>query len=252
MPVNRWIISLAYLFACILWRANIGILLTATVSRATVMDAAAPQNPHAMSRISEPKWKKRFDAISEQARRGDAEVVFLGDSITHGWKYAPQWRNRFGRYQALNAGISSDRVEHLLWRVRHGNLDQIKPKVAVILIGVNNLAVSTPAAITSGVQQIIREIHLRSPMTQVLLFGLFPTGKESDHPRRAKITAVNKHLAKLERRPAVEFVDIGTRFLESDGSLSQDVMPDYLHLSARGYSIWADALQPYLERAVKR
>lgn len=243
----------AYFTGCALWGATLGLLVQATTSRASVAVAhgSSLREVEAKSRLGEDAWRRRHEAICEQARKGEAEVVFLGDSITHGWKYVPEWQERFGRYDALNAGISSDRVEHLLWRVRHGNLDKVKPKVAVLLIGVNNLAVSSPDDIAAGVRQVVAEIHARSPRTQVLLLGLFPSGKERDHPRRAKIDAVNRKLAPLGKIQGVDFVDIGDRFLERDGSLSKEIMPDFLHLSARGYRIWADAIEPRLARITR-
>jgi lysophospholipase L1-like esterase len=243
----------AYLIGCALWGASLGLFVGASTSRASVAPRhlPSPGEVHARSRLGEEVWKRRHEAICEQARKGEADVVFLGDSITHGWKYVPEWQQRFARYDALNAGISSDRVEHLLWRVRNGNLDKVKPKAAVLLIGVNNLAVSSPDEIAAGVRQVIAEIHQRSPRTEVLLLGLFPTGKERDHPRRAKIAAVNHKLAPLGKLDGVDFLDIGDKFLEKDGSLSKDIMPDYLHLSARGYRIWADAIEPRLARMVR-
>lgn len=245
----------AFYLGCAFWGASIGIVFGSSPSRASVAAKAVnveskyrSEKTIAISRINEPGWKKRFEAINEQARRGDAEVIFLGDSITAGWRYTAEWQERFGRYNPMNAGISSDRVEHLLWRVRHGNLDNLQPTAAVLLIGVNNLAVSSPEEIASGVKQVTTEIHRRSPKTEVIVLGVFPSGKEKDHPRRAKIHAVNRYLASLDKLAGVSYVDIGQHFLEADGSISKEVMPDYLHLSPHGYKIWADALEPVLSR----
>lgn len=254
MLARRRAIILAYLLGCALWGGAVGFALAATVSRVHVDQATSVEirKVRASSRLSELEWKKRFQLIRDQVHKGDADMIFLGDSITQGWAHVPEWGHRFGAYRALNAGIASDRVEHLLWRVRHGHFDKIKPKVAVVLIGVNNLAISTPDDIAAGVREIILEIQKRSPETRVLLLGLFPSGKSPNHPRRMKVMAVNQRLAEFDHIAGVDFLDIGHRFLERDGSLSREIMPDYLHLSRRGYAIWAEAIEPHLIRAISR
>lgn len=247
-----------FYLGCALWGASIGIVCgtKASASNKTLKVEKTDSRrhdvqPQAHSRLEESSWKRRHEAISQQVKETDSQVVFLGDSITSGWRYVPTWQERFGRYQPINAGISSDRVEHLLWRVRNGNLDYVRPKAVVLLIGINNLAISSPEQIVAGVRQVIAEIHRRSPVTQVLLLGIFPSGKESNHPRRAKIASVNRSLAELDKLSRVDFLDIGKRFLEADGSISKEIMPDYLHLSADGYKVWADAISPHLERLIQ-
>jgi lysophospholipase L1-like esterase len=226
-----------------------------TTGLRTPLAAGKPAHPRtgeaslvAKPRDAEPAWVARFQKISAEAHRGDAKVVFLGDSITQGWEYSPLWKQHFGPLHALNAGIASDRVEHILWRVQHGNFAKVKPKVVVLLGGINNLAVASPLQIADGIRRIIGEIHRRSPATRVLLLGLFPSGASPQHPRRAKIRKVNAELAQLATLPQVTYADIGAKFLQRDGSLSKPVMFDYLHLSHRGYQIWLDALAQPLQR----
>jgi lysophospholipase L1-like esterase len=198
-------------------------------------------------RIKEASWLKRYRSINALARTGQAEVVFLGDSITHGWKYTNTWNSKFGTYRAINAGISSDRVQHLLWRVENGNFAQIKPKVAVILVGVNNLALNTPLEIAGGIKQVTTAIHKRSPKTKILLLGIFPSGKEPTHKRRGKIKKINIQIKKIADNNKIHYLNFGNRFLEKDGSISKKTMFDYLHLTPKGYGIWASAMQPKLE-----
>ncbi len=201
----------------------------------------------AVPRSAEPKWKARHGKIADAAKKG-ADVVLLGDSITQGWEHVDVWENSFPGLRTLNAGISSDRVEHLLWRVRHGALGTgaAAPKAVVILIGVNNLAVSSPEHIAAGVETLIAEVKARAPETKILLVGLLPTGKAASHARRPKIAAVNGRLAELADGERVRYVDFGRTFLEADGSIAKTTMFDYLHLTRKGYERWATAMAPEL------
>lgn len=249
---------------CLLAMASIACLVVVTIrSEARVAPAQSPKPPlpfvqtapaayhvklvNAEPRSSERAWLKRHKKIVAQARQGTYDVMLLGDSITQGWDYNQAvWQARFPGLRALNAGIASDRVEHILWRVQHGLFDKARPKTVVLLGGINNLAISNPDAITDGLRQIIAEIHKRSPRTKVLLLGLFPTGKEATDQRRAKVRLANLKIATLADGNRVEFCEIGERFLGDDGWISRNIMFDYLHLTRKGYEIWADALSAKL------
>lgn len=202
----------------------------------------------AENRLKESKWGERFQSISHNARTKRPDIVFLGDSITHGWRYTNTWNTQFGKYRPLNAGISSDRVQHLLWRVKNGNFSRIQPKIAVILIGINNLAFNKPQEIAGGIKQVTNEIRKRSPRTKILLLGVFPSGKSASHKRRGKIKTLNRHIKLVANGKKIHYLDIGKRFLQSDGSIAKSTMFDYLHLTHKGYRIWANAMNPTLRR----
>jgi lysophospholipase L1-like esterase len=222
-------------------------------STTSAWKTAADASPKAMNRLSEPKWKKRHQIVKAKLS-GDAptDVLLLGDSITQGWEYSRNWTRNFPSYRTVNAGIASDRVEHVLWRVENGLIGRSRPKVVVLLAGVNNMAVSTPAQIAAGQARIIETVLGASPNTQVLIVGVFPTGKSASSPRRAKVKRMNERLAKLADGQRVHFVDIGSRFLEKDGSLSNRVMFDYLHLTPRAYDRYASALKPKLRELMAK
>jgi lysophospholipase L1-like esterase len=209
--------------------------------------ASASASPSS-SRLNEPSWRKRFEAITTTALKGEAEVVFLGDSITRGWKDTLAWKKYFARYHSLNAGISSDRAENLLWRIQNGNLGNLKPRVAILLIGANNLSISTPKEVSATINAIINTIHTHSPATNILLLGVLPIGKEQTDPRRKKIIAVNQQLELLGSLPRVYYRDFGEYFLEKDGTISKEVMyNDYIHLTELGYETWAKPLAKLIE-----
>lgn len=188
------------------------------------------------------------------AKEGKAQLVFLGDSITAGWagKGAKVWPQAFGKYEPANFGIGGDRTQHVLWRIKNGELDGIKPKAVVIMIGTNNSGSDPAEGIAKGVTAIVQTVREKQPQAKILLLAVFPRGeKASPNPGREKLKQVNDIIAKLDDGKNVFFLDIGGKFLQPDGSLSKDIMPDFLHLSEAGYQIWADAIGPKLAELMK-
>jgi len=121
------------------------------------------------------------------------------------------------------------------------------------MIGTNNLGPNpSNEAISDGVTKIVTEIHQKLPNTKVLLLAIFPRGAAADNPFRARIKSINETLAKLDDGgKSVKYLDIGDKFLDKDGTLPKDVMPDALHPNAKGYGIWAEAVKPTLEELMK-
>jgi len=188
------------------------------------------------------------------AKKGGVDLLFLGDSITDAWggeghnpkaAGAKIFSEEFVPLKAANFGIGGDRTQHILWRLQNGELDGITPKVVMLMIGTNNSngKDNTAEEIADGVTAIVKEIQKRSPKTKVLLLGIFPRGAKPN-AQRDKIKEVNKIIAKLDDGgKTVKYLDIGDKFLEANGDLPKDIMPDFLHLSEKGYRIWADAVK---------
>lgn len=213
------------------------------------------------------KWMPRHDKFVEIAKRGDIDLLFLGDSITDAWggeghnPKAPGseiFEQEFKPRKAANFGIGGDRTQHVLWRLQNGEFDTIKPKALMLMIGTNNSngKDNTAEEIAEGIKAIVSEIHKRSPNTKVLLLAVFPraTGKDpaARQAQTDKINAVNQQIAKLDDGgKTIRFMDIGKKFLAEDGSIPKEIMPDQLHLSPKGYRIWADAVTPALDELLK-
>jgi lysophospholipase L1-like esterase len=186
--------------------------------------------------------------------KGDADVIFLGDSITQGWEGAGKkaWAENFAPLKAVNLGIGGDRTGHVIWRITEGKeLEPIKPKAAVIMIGTNNMGSNSAEEIAGGVKAIVAELRKQKPEMKILLLGIFPRSPKATDKVRDKIKATNAIVAKLDDGKHVFYKDIGEKFLEPDGSLDKKVMPDYLHLSPRGYAIWAEAIKDDLKKLLK-
>lgn len=189
---------------------------------------------------------ERFLELNKRVKesQGQAEVIFVGDSITQGWEGEEVWSKYYAPRHALNLGIYSDHTQHVLWRLDHGNLDGLKPKVAVVLIGVNNFLDqnNTPRQVLEGVTAVVNKLRKKLPETKILVLGIFPLC-EDFCATRAKALQVNQALHKLDDGKSIRFLDFGYRFIEPNGRISKDVMSDFLHPTAAGYRIWAQAME---------
>jgi lysophospholipase L1-like esterase len=196
-------------------------------------------------------WKERAKLLDDRVKETpDTQLLFIGDSITQGWEGEGKevWAKTYASRKAVNLGIGGDRTQHVLWRLQHAPLDGIKPKAAVVMIGTNNSGgeENTPGQIAEGVVAIVKYLREKLPNTRVLLLGIFPRG-ENFNAQRGKLAQINQVLQKLDDGKNVFYLDIGHRFLDENGMLSGEIMPDYLHLSPAGYQIWADAIDPKLK-----
>jgi lysophospholipase L1-like esterase len=190
-------------------------------------------------------WTNMHEGFLKRAKQGNVDLLFLGDSITQGWANNEVWKRFYEPRKPANFGIGGDQTQHVLWRIQNGELDGIDPKVVVLMIGTNNASSATADDIAQGVTAIVKELRERLPKAKILLLGVFPRG-EKPNSTREKLQAVNATIAKLDDGSHVKFLDIGRSFLNEDGTISKEIMPDYLHLSSKGYRIWGDAMEPTL------
>jgi beta-glucosidase len=212
----------------------------------TLSSGACAQGPETVvPKPREGRWMDLHRSFVERAKQGPVDLLFLGDSITQGWHDNEVWRRFYVPRNAANFGIGGDRTQHVLWRIQNGELDGIDPKVVVLMIGTNNASSGSVDEIAQGITAIVEELRHRLPKAKVLLLGVFPRSQKPDATRE-KLQAVNAKIARLDDGSHVKFLDIGKNFLNEDGTISREIMPDYLHLSRKGYRIWADAMEPTL------
>ena len=262
VPCNWEIIlkrSLLYLVAALLvssctatsFAQNVGQIVVATEADANTATNPVPRDP---------QWIACHEAFAKEAQKGGIDILFLGDSITDNWRNRglSLWDQYYAPRHSANFGISGDRTQHLLWRIEHGELDGIHPKVIVLMIGTNNtgkernsdtIRNTIPESI-AGVQAVVRELRAKLPDSKILLLGIFPR-ETLESPQRAQVAVINTVIAKLDDGKMVRFLDIGPKFLEPDGTLSRNIMPDRLHPSMKGYQIWAKAMEPKLDEMLK-
>ena len=194
-------------------------------------------------------WVERVQSSLERTRGKHFDIVFDGDSITDGWQGTGRavWAEHYTMRNAVDFGISGDKVEHLRWRLKLGQVDGMDPKLVVMMIGTNNTGRDTAAQIADGIKVATADYLNRCPHAHLLLLAVFPRAEKATDPARAKIAAINKEIASLAGS-RVTFLDLGSKFLAADGTLPREIMPDFLHPSAAGYKIWADAIQPIVEK----
>ncbi|MED6298491.1 MAG: platelet-activating factor acetylhydrolase IB subunit [Verrucomicrobiota bacterium] len=195
-------------------------------------------------------WMERHESFNQRVAKGKVDLVLIGDSITHGWEGQGKsvWEKFYGKRNAVNLGIGGDRTQHVIWRLDNGNVKGISPKAAVVMIGTNNSGNNSPEEIADGLAAITKQLREKLPKTKVLLLGIFPRGTNKDDSRRQVNETANAIFKKLADGKDVHYLDIGDKFLETDGTLTRKIMPDLLHLSVEGYTIWAESIEPTLKK----
>jgi lysophospholipase L1-like esterase len=224
------------------------------VKQAPAANAVQPAVPESATKpVPRPQkaWQDRHNAMNARVKQGNVCLLFIGDSITHGWeKNGKQvWDEYYARRNAVNLGIGGDRTQHVLWRLQNGNIGGICPKLAVIMIGTNNSGSNTPEEIAAGIQAIVELLRAKLPQTKVLILAIFPRGASAEDPRHLVNQKANAIVAKLDDGKMIQYLDIGPKFL-IDGKLTKEIMPDRLHLTPAGYKIWAEAIEPAVAKAL--
>jgi beta-glucosidase len=208
-------------------------------------------------------WVPRHEANIERIQQGNVDLLMIGDSITHNWEsdgiYI--WDLFYADRNAVNLGFSSDKTEHVLWRIQDIDFANSAPKLAVLMIGTNNSGNAYSAVqIADGIVAITRVLRQKLPTTKVLILSIFPRATGTKNTRKTlrnsgtigpQWTKVNDAsrlaAAQVVDNEWVYFLDIDAQFLDKNGALGRDVMPDYLHLSEKGYAIWAAAMEPTIK-----
>jgi len=223
------------------------LLLVIVLAGPISMFSAENTNPAMKPLKRDVQRHKQFLKLTKP---GNPDVVFLGDSITQAWENAGReaWAKNFAPLKAMNFGISGDRTGHVLWRLTEGGeFANIKPKLVVLMIGTNNVPTHKPEDIAGAIAEITKTIHAKSTDTRIVLLAVFPRAIDSTGTVDNKIAEINKIIAKLHDGKKITYLDIGDKFLVN-GKVSRGIMPDFLHLSPRGYEIWATAIAPVVRK----
>lgn len=192
-------------------------------------------------------WGARHEGVLERVARGDVDLLMIGDSITHGWESGGKemWDKYYAPRKAVNMGFGGDRTQHVLWRLEHGEIDGISPKLAVIMIGTNNSngEDNTAEEISDGIVAICKKLRKELPEMKILILAIFPRA-EKPCAQREKNAKASELASKIADGKMIHYLDINKVFLTEDGTLTKEIMPDFLHPNVTGYKIWAEAMEP--------
>lgn len=203
--------------------------------------------------------KTAHEQLLEKAKKGKIDVYFAGDSITRRWgatdypDFLANWKENFHGWNAANFGWGGDTVQNVLWRLTNGELDKVNPKVIVVMAGTNNIGGRLLAdgedakagEIVDGLKAVLEVCREKAPDAVVILMGVTP---RNDNLRaKAVIEKVNAGLERMADGKKVRYLSINDKLADKDGKLLDGMSPDRLHLSAKGYQVWADALKPVLK-----
>lgn len=203
-------------------------------------------------------WMSRHQGVLDRIQEGNVNLIFIGDSITHGFENKGKeiWQQYYESLGAVNMGFSGDRTQQVLWRLEHGEIDGISPKLAVIMIGTNNSngTDNTPREIADGISAIVCKLRTDLPQTKVLILSIFPRGSREQrkdktqdatfNPQWEKNNQASELASELADGKMIYYLDINQAFLDKNGTLARTVMPDLLHPEEKGYQLWAEAMNP--------
>lgn len=237
---------------------RVGAVLTKVVpnpSAEQLNSAVTPVTQNRDHRVYD--WVERHEAILQLNKPGanTAQVVLIGDSITHFWGGEPKsarvagassWDKFIAPHKPINLGFGWDRTENVLWRLRHGEVAGLKPKAYVVLIGTNNFQTNSVAETVDGIEEVCLEIRRRSPGAKLLLLGILPRG-EAPNELRSKAADANALLKTRVAKLADKYVDLSDRYVAPGGRISKAMMSDFLHPTDRGYEVMGEVIDTTLK-----
>lgn len=231
----------------------IGVFFSSVVfAQHTASGTSPTKRTTEFSWMSVNTWDKMHAEDTLVAQYDQVDLLFVGDSITAGWDWQI-WQKNFAPLKAANFGIGGDHTGNLLWRLQHGAIGNINPKLIVVLIGVNNFGHlnESPEQVAAGVGKVVQQLQLAWPNSKILLNGVLPFDQDAKSPNRAKVNELNKRISKLQNKNTIVFKDYGSIMLEKNGSISSEIMGDFLHPTTKGYQVWADAMTPDILELMK-
>src|SRR6266508_6379188 len=193
------------------------------------------------------------EQLREKARRGKIDVYFVGDSITRRWgatdypDFLANWKQNFFGWNAGNFGWGGDTIQNILWRLENGELEGVNPKIIVILAGTNNVGRNPGddakvTDITRGIKALVDLCRKKAPHATIILTAIFP--RNDNIAGKPTIDRIDDNIAKFADGKTIRFVNINHKLADEDGVLFDGMTVDKLHLTLKGYQIWADALKP--------
>lgn len=240
---------LKYLWLFALYFLPVAAWAEQSISAGTVASKRSQEFPW----MSVASWERAHAEDVLIAMHDKVDVLFLGDSITAGWDWGV-WSENFAPLKAANFAIGGDHTGNVLWRLQHGSIGNINPKLVVLMIGVNNMfhLDETPADVAKGVAAVVAQIQLAWPRSIILLNAILPYEADPGSPKRALISQANKIIATIGNGNTIIYKDYGSIFLDKNGRITPNMMADYLHPTPNAYALWAKNLLPDITKLLNR
>jgi lysophospholipase L1-like esterase len=235
------------------WYALPAVVALALCSGANAQPAVPAEPPDRAAPRTDANSRQAHADLLAKARAGRIDIYFVGDSITRRWgaldypELLANWRGNFHGWNAANFGWGGDGTQHILWRLENGELDGVDPKIIVIQAGTNNVGAAAGGdakvdAIVDGIKAIVDVCRRKAPAAVIVLTGIFP---RNDNPALLPgIARINAAIARFADGKSIRYLNINRELADPDGTLRDGMSPDRLHLTVRGYQVWADALKP--------
>jgi beta-glucosidase len=225
-------------------KALFGPVFAATVLTLSASAFGASSATEPVSR-EKPRWVEKQEAINSRVKQGNVDLLWIGDSIVENWgnQGKAAWDKYYAHRNAANLGIGGDRTEHVLWRLDHGNIDGVSPKLAIVMIGQNNGSCNSAWEITEGVTAIVAKLRDKLPEMKILLLGIFYRG-ENPNAEQSRLAIVNDSLSELADNKHIFYMNINKTFLNPDGTIPSSLMPDFEHPNEAGHWLWAKTIEP--------
>jgi len=196
-------------------------------------------------------WIRHHNNRVQWCTEQPVDLLMVGDSIVFGWSRVgtPVWNEFYGDRNAVNIGSSGDRTYHMLWHFQNGGLAGMadhNPKLVLVMIGTNNRGEPEQhgADTAYGILALLKEIHAQLPESKILLMPIFPRGQTPEDVGRLRNDEINAIIQTYVDNETVYWLDIGHVFLNEDGTMNRELMPDALHPNEAGYRVWAQAMEP--------
>jgi lysophospholipase L1-like esterase len=200
--------------------------------------------------------KRAHRQMIEALKKGRIDVYFVGDSITRRWRardypeFLTNWNQNFFGWNVANFGWGGDTIQNVLWRLQNGEFENVHPKVIVLLAGTNNVGATSAddarvSDIASGTQVLLDTLRDKAPKATIILMGILPRNDGAE-PTAAipSINKINERIAQFADGKTVRYLNINDKLADKNGKLLDGMSPDGMHLSLKGYQVWADALKP--------
>lgn len=222
--------------------------------------APAPQLPEPLSTttpdntryLNKPALLIGCNAEVAATKGKPCDIIFIGDSITAGWLAAGKeiWAKSYAPRHALDFGIGGDKTQNVLWRLANLDIKDLKPKVAVLLIGTNNTK-NTPQEIAAGVKAVLDKTQATFAGVKIILVSIMPNARAND-----KMMAVDTIIKGYANNSTIYYLDLVPLMTPvtttgADGKTDTNwkgLSKDHLHPDASGYQLWADAMEPLLSK----